>query len=138
TGVTFLAPGVTYHRLSSRGGRLLEISTWLQTQLSYVPSHTIIASRTCKAVLGSSPITNMCWNIKYVAVLDSSPSSNNSWNMMKEIFQGGQISGPKLIYCMPNSRNKHAHNEDLHSLFRKKSIPRIKIHGDSAFFSKHI
>ncbi|KAI7752728.1 hypothetical protein M8C21_005016, partial [Ambrosia artemisiifolia] len=115
----------------------LEISTRLLMRLPCVPSHRIMADPTCKTFLGSSPSTNKSWNIKYAAVLDSSPSSNNSWNMMKEILKSGiQVSGPKVIYCMLKSRNKHVRNEELHSLFGKKSIPRIKIQDNSGFFSK--
>ncbi|KAI7734963.1 LOW QUALITY PROTEIN: hypothetical protein M8C21_014600, partial [Ambrosia artemisiifolia] len=134
--VRFSTPETTYRRLSSHGGRLFgflytldrRISTRLLMRLPCVPSHRIMPDPTCKTFLGSSPRTNKSWNIEYAVVLDSSPSSNNSWNMMKEILQGGvEISRPKVIYCMLNSHNKHAHNEELHSLFRKKSIPQIKI-----------
>ncbi|KAI7750123.1 hypothetical protein M8C21_013371 [Ambrosia artemisiifolia] len=135
--VRFSAPDTTYRRLSSRVDRRLEVSTRLLIRLPCLPSHRIMADPTCNTFLGSSPSTNKSWNIEYDAVLDSSPSSNNSWNMMKEILQGGVlISKPKVIYCMLNSRYKHAHNEELHSLFGKKSIPRIKIHDDYGFFSK--
>ncbi|KAI7740731.1 hypothetical protein M8C21_005902 [Ambrosia artemisiifolia] len=144
--VRFSTPGTMYRRLGSPSGRLfgflytldkrIEVSTRLLMRRPCVPSHRIMADPTCNTFLGSSPSTNKSWNIEYAALLDSSPS-NNSWNMMKEILQGGVlISRPKVIYCMLNSRNKHAPNEELHSLFGKKSIPRIKIHEDYRFFSK--
>ncbi|KAI7729671.1 hypothetical protein M8C21_004453, partial [Ambrosia artemisiifolia] len=118
--VRFSTLETTYRRLSSRGGRLLEVSTRLLMRLPCVPSHRIMADPICKTFLGSSPSTNKSWNIEYAAVLDSSPCSNNSWNMKKEILQGGvQISRPKEKYCMLNLRNKHAHNEELHSMFGK-------------------
>ncbi|KAI7752703.1 hypothetical protein M8C21_029236, partial [Ambrosia artemisiifolia] len=137
--VRFSTPESTYRRLSSHGGRLFgflytldrrfAISTWLLMRLPCVPSHGTMANPTCKAFLGSSLSTNKSWNINYVAILDSSP---------RNLQSGIEISWPKVIYCMLNSRNKHVRNEELHSLFGKKSIPRIKIQDNSGFFSKFI